>query len=393
MADSHVQQHDFYLTVTSTPSVTTATTTLSEALTAAVASASPLEGNDTSAATAASDIPTSDRTDVGEAALQKKVLTIYADGSFFHTEQIGGAGIAYQTDDGVWAGKAFALGWISGSDEAEAWAMLEALKLARKLMPIQYQRLTIYTDSMWVLMAMENAWTGSRAMNDIFEELRGFGGSGVEARFLWVKAHNGCIGNEVADKLAGLASRLVANDMVRNPCFACKGPIVGSERLVNGIGERARGMAAVEAGGMAEVDAGGMEGVEAGSVEGVDAGGMEDVEHGEMEELEDGEIGELEDGEIEEVEAGSTAEVNAGIMAEVDYGSLASIRAGVMAAREALAREKERRTMREQAAGEELRARVQETAKNDEREARLRNIDEQIAKARGPVRRTKKLWR
>ncbi len=103
------------------------------------------------------------------------------------------------------------LGVCADNDVAEILAIVEALKLARELLRFDHDRVIVYTDSQAAIYDFINFTENGQG--PVFAEtlkvlnwkvLCNVEGYQVELR--WVKGHNVCTGNVVADKLAGVAS-------------------------------------------------------------------------------------------------------------------------------------------------------------------------------------------
>lgn len=137
------------------------------------------------------------------------VLALFADGSFIG-RRWGGAGVAYMKR-GSWSGSAIALGVIGSSDEAEMRAIHEALKLAGELLRGEHRVLHVYSDSRSSLNTIHIARAFGRvrtaATHSAVVEMDRIIGRGYEVQLSWVKGHNISAGNEMADLLAGVASR------------------------------------------------------------------------------------------------------------------------------------------------------------------------------------------
>ena len=139
-------------------------------------------------------------------------LTLFADGSFIENRW-GGAGVAYMKN-GTWSGRAVALGQVRTSLVAEMEALYEAFRLARELLRPEHGRLSIQTDSMSALHFTGNGRNSGyyeRLKQTLLAERRSLRSSGVDVELSWVKGHSISAGNEMADLLAGMASKEARN--------------------------------------------------------------------------------------------------------------------------------------------------------------------------------------
>ena len=135
-----------------------------------------------------------------------KEIIIYTDGACSGNPGPGGWGaVLYYGDQKK---EIFGSEKSTTNNRMELSAAINALKQVKKLLPV-----TVYTDSKyvkdgitsWIKKWRINNWRGSDKKPvknaDLWKELDQLI-SQMNVTFLWVQAHNGNIGNELADKLA-----------------------------------------------------------------------------------------------------------------------------------------------------------------------------------------------
>lgn len=137
--------------------------------------------------------------------------------------------------NGHWSGKAYALGFLpGGSYEAEARAMVEALKLAVEMLRQDHKLVEVCSDHSGLVKYMEGVarprshdqWVPK--IIKLVNHLRRFG---VLVKATWVKGHDIHAGNQMADLLAGIGSKRSAEGYGRNSVDSWLNPDVGEVSL------------------------------------------------------------------------------------------------------------------------------------------------------------------
>lgn len=146
------------------------------------------------------------------------VVAVFVDGSFLEIRKgdgWGGVGLAF-VKNGRWSGVAISLGRVKDSHEAERRAIREAIRLAQELpLPSRRRVLGIYTDCEGGIDSIMNFEAKRRKVElarvsltqEIIDERRRLFQQGTRTELRWVKGHDISLGNELADYLAGSASK------------------------------------------------------------------------------------------------------------------------------------------------------------------------------------------
>ena len=132
------------------------------------------------------------------------VFVLFSDGSFLERAgRSGGCGVALWNGR-QWTGKAVALGTIRSSYDAEAKGILEALKLASQMPPLEHAVVELCVDHRGLVARIEYAIESGdwRELTGIMHERHNLMGRGIEVRLKWVRGHDVHAGNEMADILA-----------------------------------------------------------------------------------------------------------------------------------------------------------------------------------------------
>ncbi|XP_011858319.1 PREDICTED: uncharacterized protein LOC105555887 [Vollenhovia emeryi] len=127
-------------------------------------------------------------------------LTFYTDGSKSETGAMVGVGIfSPEIDIGI----SKRIPREASIFTAEAWAIMTALDIARERGG-RFCRITIFSDSKSVLEAVcsFNPFPANFLISKIREQIYLFKSSGITVNLVWVPAHRGIPGNEMADALA-----------------------------------------------------------------------------------------------------------------------------------------------------------------------------------------------
>lgn len=124
-----------------------------------------------------------------------------------------GAGVAWwNAQEQAWNGKGFAVPDVGGrNDEAEMYAIYEALNIATAMIVPGDGAIFVHTDSQCVINAIEDVKRGNSAVRlplvkeiteHIVSRTRYLEKQAIAVDISWVKAHAISIGNELADCLA-----------------------------------------------------------------------------------------------------------------------------------------------------------------------------------------------
>ncbi|XP_011869533.1 PREDICTED: uncharacterized protein LOC105562949, partial [Vollenhovia emeryi] len=138
------------------------------------------------------------------AEYRAEALTFYTDGSKSETGAMVGVGIfSPEIDIGISKG----IPREASIFTAEAWAIMTAFDIARERGG-RFGRITIFSDSKSVLEAVcsFNPFPANFIISKIREQVYLFKSSGIAVNLIWVPAHRGIPGNEMADALAKRAT-------------------------------------------------------------------------------------------------------------------------------------------------------------------------------------------
>jgi ribonuclease HI len=140
-------------------------------------------------------------------AAEDQVIQIFTDGS--KNENGVGAGIAIFIDGEIEQQLKYKLNNDCSNNQAEQLAITKALEAIDNMYNRSSIRktVTIYTDSRITILSLENQRNHSNLIDTIRRKTIALEEQGWTIKFTWIKAHDGNLGNELADKLAKQATK------------------------------------------------------------------------------------------------------------------------------------------------------------------------------------------
>ena len=140
-------------------------------------------------------------------------ITVYTDGSFYQSSEIGGGGVLITLPNGLERSLSFPLGVIHCSMEAELLALVRAIREIVEISPSPSTgEVFFYTDSLSWLQALE-ACARSYRVDETWFALSLLP-SHLRINFVFVRGHSGIRGNEKADSLAKAGADSCPIDLV-----------------------------------------------------------------------------------------------------------------------------------------------------------------------------------
>jgi ribonuclease HI len=129
-------------------------------------------------------------------------IQIYTDGS--KNEKGVGAGIAIFIDGEIDQQLKYKLNNDCSNNQAEQLAIIKAIEAIENTHARSSRRttITIYTDSRITILSLKNQKNHNNLIDEIRRKTIALQRKGWTIKFTWIKAHDGNLGNELADKLA-----------------------------------------------------------------------------------------------------------------------------------------------------------------------------------------------